>query len=184
MPSHVALLRGVNVGGKRVAMSDLRSIVADIGFDDVSTYVNSGNALFTTSRTDSAAMSAGLSAAILDRLGMSVGVVVLSRADLMAIIDGNPFPDESNPKALHAVVLSSPLPDEVAARVAALVEADTSDDTAVQSGRVLYIRTPNGIGRSDLATKLTRLLAAAKTGVTGTARNWSTITTLCDRLDG
>jgi uncharacterized protein (DUF1697 family) len=179
----VALLRGVNVGGRRVSMDDLRSIVADAGFGDVSTYVNSGNALFATGRDDCDAMAAELTRAIESRLGMSVGVVVLSRDDLSAVISGNPFPSESNPKALHAVVLSSSLPADLASRVSALVAADTSADSASVSGRVLYIHTPNGIGRSDLANKLTRLLSSAKSGVIGTARNWSTITTLRNRLD-
>jgi uncharacterized protein (DUF1697 family) len=185
MPTHVALLRAVNLGGHgKVAMSDLRSIVSDAGFDDVSTYVNSGNALFTTSRTDCDAMAAELSAAILDRLGSTIGVVVLSADDLDEVIAANPFPEESNPKALHAVVLSAPLRSDVADRVAELVASDTAGDSAQLAGRVLYINTPSGIGRSDLANKLTRLLAPAKSGVTGTGRNWTTITTLRDRLNG
>ena len=105
MPTHVALLRGINLGAhSRVAMADLRRVVTSLGHTEVATYIQSGNAVFTTQETDSVALAAGLEAAIAEGLDVHPSVVVLSRAELARVIADNPFPDERNPKHLHAVL--------------------------------------------------------------------------------
>jgi uncharacterized protein (DUF1697 family) len=167
--THVALLRGVNVGGhNRVPMAELREIAAALGHTAVATYVNSGNLVFATGRTDTAGLAVDLEQAIEARLGLRIDVVVLSRAELAAVVAGNPFGDPDDPKHLHAVVCQGPLPAQ---------EHALGHDRAVVVGNVLYLHTPDGLGRSVLAARLSRGAQA------GTARNWSTVTMLLALLD-
>jgi uncharacterized protein (DUF1697 family) len=182
MATHVALLRGVNVGGRRLAMADLREIITQAGHADVSTYIQSGNALLRTDRTDTAGLAAEIEKAIADRLGMDVGVVVLSRADLAAVIAANPYADEPDPKRVHGVVMNKKPGTDVLARITALPASGR--DSWHNDGCVIYLHTPDGYGRSDLAQRLLRLLGSPRSGVTATARNWSTMNTLLERLDG
>jgi uncharacterized protein (DUF1697 family) len=106
MPTHVALLRGVNVGGKKLAMADLRKLVESLGYDDVVTYIQSGNVLFTPPPRAAQAIAAELEDALVSRLGLSSRVVVLSRSDLQRLVRDNPYRAEQNPKCVHAVFLT------------------------------------------------------------------------------
>jgi uncharacterized protein (DUF1697 family) len=186
MPTHVALLRGVNVGGRnKVAMADLRKVVESLGHGDVATYIQSGNVVFTSKDTDTAAIAAELERALEEAVGVRSRVVVLSRAELAKAIADNPFPDEANPKHLHAVFLGAEVGAEEAAAVAA-AERRASDkgsrDQAKVVGRTVYLRTPEGLGRSELAAQLARSNPVAG-GPGGTARNWATVTKLLAMLD-
>jgi uncharacterized protein (DUF1697 family) len=83
MPTHIALLRGINVGGRnRVAMADLRKVVLGLGYTDVATYIQSGNVVFTGEEADTAMIAAALERAIAEHLGVRPKVVVLTRAEL------------------------------------------------------------------------------------------------------
>lgn len=184
MPSHVALLRGVNVGNNRVAMADLRALVEDLGHTAVATYVNSGNVVFTPGSAKGAdALATELERALAARYPFAPAVVVLTRDELAAIVDGNPFPDEQNPKHVHAIVHRVDVTDQRDAVAAAQEAAGAkgSTDAAVIVGRTLYLHTPGGFGRSVLAVELTR---KAKGAPAGTARNWSSMTKLLALLDG
>ena len=114
MPTHVALLRGINVGGRnRVAMADLREVVTSLGHTEVTTYVQSGNVVFTSPDADPDALAAALEQRIGERLSVRPRLVVLSRAELAAVVAANPFPDETNPKCLHALFRGTEFgPDE------------------------------------------------------------------------
>ena len=181
MPTHVALLRGINVGGRnKVTMADLREVVTSLGYIDVATYIQSGNVVFTSPNADSAALAAALEHGIAERIGVRPRVVVLSRAELAQVIADNPFPDESDPKCLHAVISIDGFgPDEVSGVDHSLQQARQrgSRDEARVVGRTLYLRTPDGLARSQLGGQLVR--PRAKT----TARNWSTILKLMALLD-
>ena len=185
MPSHVALLRGINVGGRnRVSMDALEGIVSALGHSEVSTYIQSGNVLFTSANEDSAALSSGLEQAIAQELEIAPQVVVLSRAELAEAIAANPYAAEPNPKYVHAVFHRRTLgPDRVAEAAAAeeRAAAQGSADRAHVAGRTLYLHTPEGIGRSDLATRLTRPSGARRTDA-GTARNLATVMKLFELL--
>jgi uncharacterized protein (DUF1697 family) len=183
VPTHVALLRGINVGGhNRVPMPELRALMAELGHTDVATYIQSGNAVFTTNRADSAALADELEQAIAARLNVSCGVVVITRDDLQQVIDDNPFPDEDNPKVLHAVFRRAELTEDERAKVAQAAgraKAKGCQDEAVIVGRTMFLHTPDGLGRSELSAQLSRT-AASKTG---TARNWATVHKLRSMLD-
>ncbi len=183
MPRYVALLRGINVGGRnRVAMADLRQLTAELGHIEVATYIQSGNVVFTSSDTDCSGLADALEQRIARTLAVQPAVVVLSRADLAKVIEDNPFPDEANPRCLHAVFRRDDLtPDAIAALAGALQRARAKGcrDEAVVIGRALFLHTPDGLGRSELAPQLGR--SSVQAG--GTARNWATVTRLMAMLD-
>jgi len=188
--THVALLRGINLAGKnKVAMADLRTLVAELGHADVSTYIQSGNVLFTAAEAgaDGGVMAQAMSAAIAAKLGVTSPVVVVSREELAQIVAANPFPDEPDPRRVHAVLLSEPPGVELADKLAAALAksaAKGSRDDVKSIGRALYLHTPDGFGNSDLAVGLMRIVSAPKAGLTGTARNWATTTKLLQLCGG
>ncbi len=182
MPTHVALLRGINLGGhNKVAMADLRGVVTSLGHDDVATYIQSGNVVFSTEESDTAALAAALEEAIAETTGVQARVVVLSREELAQVVRDNPYSDEPSPKAVHAVFLSGQPGPEVAERVTDVqrqVAGRGSRDTAQVIGRTIFLHTPDGYGRSDLAAELVKIGQRKTDSVTGTARNWATVTKL------
>ena len=185
MATHVALLRGINLGGKnKVAMTDLRALVAGLGHTDVSTYIQSGNVLFTALvGADCAGVARVMADAIAERLGVAAPVVVVTREELAEIHAANPFPDEPDPRRVHAVVLSEPPWPELEAKLAvarAKSAAAGGTDEVLAVGRTLYLHTPDGYGRSVLAESLLRVVSSPKSGATGTARNWATMTKLLE----
>jgi uncharacterized protein (DUF1697 family) len=188
MPSHIALLRGINLGGRnKVAMADLRVVVAGLGHGDVSTYIQSGNVLFTAAgRADVITMADAMTAEIAAKLGVTAPVIILTRDELAGIIAANPYPDEPEPRRVHAVVLSQPPWPDLASRLDAAMAASAakgSGDEIRAIGRTLYLHTPAGYGTSDLAQALLRFVHAPKAGATGTARNWATMTKLLSLCD-
>jgi len=188
MATHVALLRGINLAGRnKVPMAELRSVVTSLGHTGVSTYIQSGNVLFTTAEDDTAKLAAGFEAAIAEAFGVRSGVVVLSREDLARVLDTNPHPEEPNPKLVHVVFLTAEPPPDVLDRIEAAQSAAAakgSADTATVIGPALFLHTPDGYGRSELAQVVLRVLGApAKNGIVATARNWSTsakLLSLCE----
>ena len=155
MRTHVALLRGINVGGhNKVAMADLRSVVSSLGHADVATYIQSGNVAFTSRHPDTTSIAGDMERAIAEALGVQPRVVVLACDELALVVAGNPFPDEANSKCLHAVFTMEQLAPCDIEGVAAAVEragGKGSRDEARVVGRTLYLRTPDGLGRSVLA---------------------------------
>jgi uncharacterized protein (DUF1697 family) len=186
MASHVALLRGINVGGRnKVPMAELREVAVALGHAEVATYIQSGNLLFSTAETDNAKLAAALESAIEDRFGLWSSVVVLSRDELAEVLAANPYADEPNPRLVHVVFLNADPPRDVLDRIAAAVSAAAakgSRDTVQAAGAALYVHTPDGFGKSELALNLFRILAPPakqkKQGLGATARNWATATKL------
>ena len=186
MATHVALLRGINVGGKnKVPMAELRDVVTSLGHTGVTTYIQSGNVLFTASEDDTAKLAAALEAAIAEAFGVRSPVVVLSREDLARVLDTNPHPEEPNPKLVHVVFLNAEPPEDLLARIAAAESAAAakgSRDTVRAAGHALFVHTPDGYGNSDLAQAVFRIISAPakrkKQDLAATARNWATSTKL------
>jgi len=186
VPTHVALLRGINLGARnRVAMADLRRVVTSLGHTDVATYIKSGNAVFTAQERDSLALAGALERPS-PKTWTSSRAWVLSRAELAQVVADNPFPHESNPKHLHAVLRGDDPDSETLAAIAAAQRRATekgSPDESRVVGRTLFLRTPDGMGRSELAAQLARSGRARDTSASGTARNWATVTKLLALLD-
>jgi uncharacterized protein (DUF1697 family) len=182
VPIHVALLRGINVGGRnKVAMPELRDLMTELGHTDVDTYIQSGNAVFTSQETDTTKLADELERAVADRLDVACGVVVVTKDELQRVIDDNPFPRADDPKTLHAVFRRAELTKDEQARVAQArdrAKARGCQDEAVIVGRTMFLYTPDGLGRSELSAQLSRTTASK----TGTSRNWATVLKLRDML--
>jgi uncharacterized protein (DUF1697 family) len=184
------LLRGVNnLGGKKVAMAELREVATSLGHTDVMTYIQSGNVLFTprlagggtAGRTDTAGLAAELEQAIAGRTGVRARAVVLSREELARCVHDNPYPGETDPRLLHAVFLPEVPGPALAAWVADAerqVRANGSRDEAQVLGRTVYLHTPDGYPPSELRRVLARAGGPTSAAVAGTARNWATVSKL------
>jgi uncharacterized protein (DUF1697 family) len=187
VPTHIALLRGINVGGRaRLAMADLRAAVSALGHTEVATYIQSGNLVFTPAPgADQAALAADLERAIAALGGVTPRVVVLTREQLARVVRDNPYPDEANPRAVHAIFLADKPGPELATVVADAqrkAAGKGSRDTATLVGRTLFLHTPDGFGRSELAAAL--VARSARDGTVGTARNWATVVRLLAMCQG
>lgn len=168
----ICLLRGVNVGGAgtRLPMAQFRQALAELGCRDVATHIQSGNAVFRAAG-DPAALGRAISAALTLPNGTHPVAMLLRLRQMRAALAANPFPEAAvMPKALHLVFLDrDAVPD--AALVAAVLG---TDEGWVCSGRVCFLHTPSGYGRSALAARLDRVLRPAQI----TARNLATVTAL------
>jgi uncharacterized protein (DUF1697 family) len=164
-------------------MADLRDVAAGLGLADVATYGQSGNVVFSTAEPDHRSIADALERQVAARTGVACGVVVLSAADLGEVIAANPYPHEPNPKCLHAVLRRTDLAGEELPALAAAerrARDKGSRDELTVIGGTIYLWTPDGFGRSELAAQLSRVPSAAA----GTARNWSTITKVMALLSG
>jgi len=186
--THVALLRGVNVLGRnKLSMAELREVVAALGYGDVTTYIQSGNVLFSAPKTDadSIKLAVKLEVAIAERLAVRPRVVVVRHGELVKVVRGNPFSGEDDPTRLHAVFLrEAPDPLGVASVAAAVERAHikASRDDARVVGRTLYLWTPDGFARSILRAELSRGGRHRTPMPAGTARNWTTVNMLLSLL--
>lgn len=169
---YALLLRGVNVGTKNaLPMADLRAILARIGCVDVATYVQSGNAVLTTSLSK-ARLLAAVEAELATYMGRPIATTARTPAELKAILAGNPFAGVvQEPKHLCVTFLSGP-PE--AAGLAPLLARDWSPERFHVSGSEIYAWFPAGQGRSELAAAIGRL----KLEGTATTRNWNTVVKL------
>ncbi len=180
MTACVALLRGVNVGGRnRIAMTDLRGIVESLGHRDVATYIQSGNVVLASDGgsdpADEDRLGESIRIAIAERLGLEVDVMVRGRTALDRIVAAVPFPDADPKQLLVAFLAESPTPE--ARQALETIEAAPEEVRVV--GREAYLHLPNGVGRSVLAPLLERRLR-----VRATARNLNTVRTLLRMLEG
>ncbi len=179
MTTHVALLRGINVGGRAmVPMAELRSLLSTLGLVDVETYIQSGNVVFRSTETDGAELVSRIEAAITESFALTVTVMLRTPAELAELVGRNPFlADEPDLAKLHVVFLDR----EPSADAVAGLDPDRSPgDRWKVRGREIYLHLPGGAGR----TKLTLDYFERRLGVRGTARNWRTVLELLARSRG
>lgn len=162
MTTWIVLLRGVNVGGRRkLPMAALRELLADVGFENVRTYIQSGNIVLDSPDRDRDAVARSIRDAIEGRFGFAPHTFVLDVDAFDAAIAANPFPEgEQDPKAVHFFFLAEPDP---AADLDGLRELATQGEEFVLTDGVLYLHTPNGFGRSRLVERLHRFIGAETT---------------------
>jgi len=173
MPTYAALLRGINVGGhNKVPMGELRALVESIGHTDVTTYIQSGNVVFTSKKS---VTPAALEGAIKKAFGFDITVVLRTKAELQRVVKDNPFA-RVNPKTVHVGFMASK------PSAAALRDLDTDqfapDEFAIK-GANLYLHLPNGMGRTKLPPYLDRKLK-----IPTTVRNWNTVLKLVELTAG
>ncbi|MCW2641354.1 MAG: hypothetical protein JWP76_3660 [Dactylosporangium sp.] len=180
MAKYAVLLRGVNVGGHgKLAMTDLRRVLESLGYTDVSTYLQSGNAVITSDDDDLERVSRRIQESLLRELDMSPSVLIRTGAELTAVVTDNPFPEAAaQPKLLHVVFLSAqPHPEQVAAIDPGICPPDEFG----VGDRAVYLRYAVSPGRSKLAELVLRQLLRGRPEVTATARNWNTVQALLDK---
>jgi uncharacterized protein (DUF1697 family) len=169
--THIALLRGINVGGNNlIPMAKLVSMLEDLGFTGAKTLLQSGNAVFAGGRKTGSALEAHLEKECKTRIGPAVDWIVRTADEWNEVIDENPMPKEAAKDPSHYLVhflKSAP----TAAQVSALSSAIPGRETVRAKGRHLYLVYPDGIGKS----KLNMALIERKLGCSGTARNWNTV---------
>lgn len=167
--AHIALLRGINVGGKnKLPMKSLVSIFEAAGCKSVQTYIQSGNVVFMAKAALARRIPELVSDAIAKEFGYKVPVVSRTAADLKKVVRANPFtktePDE---RLLHVAFLAK---KPTATQAAELDPDRSSPDEFELRGREIYLRCPNGVAR----TKLTNAYFDSKLATTSTMRNWKT----------
>ncbi len=171
--TYLALLRGINVGGKnKLPMDRLRDLFVAAGCRDVRTYIQSGNVIFKADPTVVAVLPGVIAARIAESFGYRVPVIVRTTAQLDDVIQHNPFVAEgTDADTLHVFFLADlPHPRNVAD-----LDPDRSPpDTFVVRGQDVYLRLPHGMAR----TKLTNAYFDARLATTSTGRNWRTVTAL------
>ena len=168
--THVALLRGINVGkAKRVSMSDLRAVVEKLGYRGVKTLINSGNVVFAAPGKGGKDHAVRIEKAIEATLGLTSRVTVLTVAELAEAVEKNPLAKvaATNPSRLLFVVLTNP-GDQACLKP--LLKQDWGEEALGLGRRVAYCWCPPGILKSNLPEAVGRLLGDA-----ATARNWATM---------
>ena len=172
MQPHIALLRAINLGGRRrVAMADLRDVLTRAGYAGVRTLGQSGNVVLTSADAPDE-LRGDLERRIAAELGVETAVVVRTRDELADVVARDPLGEVADDPRRYQVSFLSGTPD--AAVVRELEAQDVAPERFVVSGREIYAWHPSGIQRSPLA----RLLSDDRLGVTATARNWNTVTKL------
>ena len=167
----IALLRGINVGGKNLlSMKDLSALFVKAGCEDVRTYIQSGNVIFSCDAALAAKLPAEIGAAILKRFGFEPPVVLRSADELGRVAAGNPFITHEA-QTLHVAFLAQ-TPEK---KAASSLEAKPPDEFALK-GREIYLRCPNGYGK----TKLTNAYFDARLKTVSTVRNWKTVLKLLE----
>lgn len=168
MTTYIALFRGINVGGhNKLPMKKLRAILETLGYENVATYIQSGNAVFTTG-DDRSSIEAAIAGAIEKRFGFKPRVLILTQDEMQDAASANPFPGgEDDPGRLHLSFLTE-TPENPDLQKLEDLKSDTERFTLC--GQVFYLHAPDGIGRSKLAGRLEKAL-----GVPATSRNWRTV---------
>jgi uncharacterized protein (DUF1697 family) len=169
----VALLRGVNVGGNnRVAMAHLRELMHELGYGDVRTHLQSGNAVFTAVGTPPEVAAQEIEGQLARSLGLGVRVLVRTAADLARVVSANPLPDAvAEPSRFLVTFLSAPPDPDL---LGALDPADFEPEVFGFGERELYVWCPEGVR----TIKLSHAFLERRFGVLATARNWNTVTRL------
>lgn len=170
MTTYISILRGINVSGQKlIKMDALRKSYESLGFGNVTTYLQSGNIIFTGKDAEPDELAQTISGQIEKDFGFQVPVIVLSIDKLQQIINGNPFAKESdkNKTFLHVTFLSSP-PDKYDLNT--IEEKKQIGEEISVTGNAIYLYCPNGYGRS----KLNNNFLEAKLKVIATTRNWKT----------
>ena len=175
MPTYACLLRGVNLGARRkVDMKALQKMFEDLGHERVTTYIQSGNVVFTAPRGTPTKLAAAIEERIAADLGVEAAALIRGHDELAAVVDANPFlAAGADPATLHVTFFAG---DPDSARVGEIDPDAFAPDRFHIAGREVYLHCPNGYGRS----KLNNAFWERRAGVPATTRNWRTVTKLLE----
>ncbi len=178
MTACVSLFRGINVGGhQKIKMSELKDLHESLGLRDVSTYVQSGNVVFTTDEPDLAQLPQQIERGFEQRFGIHAEAIVRTSTELREIMEKNPFQNQQakEPKWVVVMFLAA-RPEKTAWEALANSYAGHEEFSLI--GKEMYLYYPNGIGRS----KLSGAFIERKLKMAGTARNWNTVTQILEMM--
>jgi len=152
MPTYIALLRGINVSGqKKIIMAELKKMFQDLKYQDVVTYIQSGNVIFKTKKTAETKLEKTIKVAIEKTFGFDVPVLVLPGKELQKLADDNPYKDRDvEHKFMGLTILATPPEDE---KIKILQDIEFPGEEFTVTKRVIYLCCPNGFGRSKLNNK-------------------------------
>jgi len=168
----IALLRGINVGGRyAVPMAGLRRLFEESGCGSVTTYIQSGNVVFTSSVSDRSALAGLLESAVETTFGVSASVVLRTFAEIRRVARSHPFGQDTS-QSLVAFLAQKPRPQDVRS----LKQVDVAPDRFKVVGSDVFLHYPNGVR----GAQLTGALLERRLGVAGTMRNWRTVTRLAE----
>ena len=175
----IALLRGINVGGKnRLPMNELVAMFMDAGCEDVRTYIQSGNVLYRRKPTGNEDIPSLISASILDRFGYQITIITRTAQEIRAVARTNPLAGGGvEADKLHVVFLSE-APE--ASLIESLDPQRSPGDRFAVLGREIYLLCPNGFAR----TRLTNSYFDSRLSTTTTTRNWRTVLKLLEMATG
>jgi len=170
MIKYVALLRGINVGGKNmIKMETLREIFSSLGLANVKTYINSGNVVFETAKTDDAMLTNKICAAIEKELGLKISVMIRPHAEVAEVIKNNPFAGQfENDKDMYVFFLANEMSDE---NTQLLLAKNSNAEMIAVNGRTIYYL----LRISIIDSVLGKGFIDKKLKVPATARNWRTV---------
>ena len=173
LEAYVALLRGINVGGKnKLPVRDLTALCAEAGCADVRCYVQSGNIVFESTATDARGIPARIATQIAERFGFRIPIALRTLEQLKRVVGNNPFLEQgASEEALHVMFLDDPPSPE---KVAGLDPSRSAGDAFAVRGQEIYLHLPNGVAD----TKLTNACFDARLTTISANRNWKTITKL------
>jgi uncharacterized protein (DUF1697 family) len=173
MPVYVSMLRGINIGHKRIKMDRLRSSFEALGLEQVQTYIQSGNVVFKTGKASTSGLSRKIEEKIVADFGFPVSVLTRSAGEISEAIANNPFLKEKgiDPDKLHVMFLSQA---PATAALKKLAELTTPPEQTRCLGKEIYFYLPNGVAQSIwMKNPLDRVLQ-----VVTTTRNWRTVNQL------
>ena len=174
MNRYIAMLRGINVGGhKKIKMVDLKAYIMEIGFDNVETYIQSGNIVFQ-SDLDVATTRDAIQNKIEEKYGWEVPTIIRTQTELKSVIERNPFSDEQLDRL--CVTFLSGLPDQEL--VNSLREISYEPEEFIIEGRDIYFYSPLGFAKA----KMSNNLFENKLKVNATTRNWKTVNKLLEMV--
>ncbi len=174
MTRYVALLRSVNVAGHgRIAMDELRRSFAGLGYEDVTTYIQTGNVLFSAPSRSATVVAGALEGRLEQDFGQSPAIIVRTVSQLQRVGTSSPFAARGADPSRHHVTFLAALPAEEA--LAGLVLPPSGRDELVIDGTEVYVHTPDGYAGS----KYSGAFLERRLGVLSTTRNWNTVTKLC-----
>jgi uncharacterized protein (DUF1697 family) len=176
MKTYIAILRGINVSGKNIIKMDvLRLAFAELNFENVRTYIQSGNVVFKSKISDAKNLEKKISKKILDKFGFNVPVIVKEISEIIEVFNNNPFVNQRNEEInfLYVTFLSE-LPEKE--NLKKILSIKSESDEYVVSGKNIYLYCPKGYGN----TKLSNTFFENKLKVSATTRNWKTLRELID----
>ncbi len=174
MAVFVSLLRGINVSGQRkIRMADLAEAYESLGFENVATYLQSGNVVFAANTRSAAEIASSLEGQIRSCFGCDVTVLIRTARDLQRVVEGNPYSAEAakDPRKVHVTFLAR---RPTRAKVRGIEAPAPGDDVFSPGSQEIYLHCPGGYGR----TKLNNAFFERKLGLSATTRNWRTVEAL------